>query len=130
MYRAVTRSIQVTVTPAFLPDESSPEKSRWFWSYTVEIVNTGEEHVQLRSRYWHIRDANGRVQEVRGEGVVGKQPRIAPGETFEYTSGCPLETPGGIMSGHYLMQTDKGETFAVEIPAFSLDVPQTTRILH
>jgi ApaG protein len=130
MYSAVTRSIQVTVTPAFHEDQSNAERSRWFWSYKVEIVNNSGSRVQLLSRYWHIRDANGKVQEVRGEGVVGKQPRIDAGATFEYTSGCPLETPGGIMSGHYVMQSAEGETFRVTIPAFSLDVPETVRVLH
>ena len=92
MYRAVTRQIQVTVAPAYIEEQSAPEKGRYFWSYAVEIVNLGQETVTLRSRYWHIRDAKGAVQEVRGEGVVGKQPVLGPGERFEYTSGCPLET--------------------------------------
>lgn len=130
MYRAVTHGIQVTVTPAYLEEQSAPEKGRYFWSYTVEIVNLGGEPVKLRSRYWHIRDANGRVQEVRGDGVIGKQPTIPPGERFEYTSGCPLETPGGIMSGQYQMQGPDGRLFAVEIPAFSLDSPHSPRIIH
>ncbi|MCP8941086.1 Co2+/Mg2+ efflux protein ApaG [Alsobacter sp. SYSU M60028] len=130
MYRAVTRQIQVTVTPSFMEEESSPEKGRYFWAYTVEIVNLGSETVRLRSRYWHIRDGLGRVQEVRGDGVVGKQPRLRPGERFEYTSGCPLETPQGIMEGHYHMEASDGTSFEVEIPAFSLDSPHFRRVVH
>ncbi|WP_406856333.1 Co2+/Mg2+ efflux protein ApaG [Alsobacter sp. KACC 23698] len=130
MYRAVTRQIQVTVSPAYMEEQSSPDKGRYFWSYAVEIVNLGQETVTLRSRYWHIRDARGAVQEVRGEGVVGKQPVLGPGERFEYTSGCPLETSEGIMSGEYQMQTATGEMFGVEIPAFSLDSPNQRRVMH
>lgn len=130
MYRAVTRDIQVTVTPSFLEEESSPEKGRYFWAYTVEIVNQGRQTVRLRSRYWHIRDGEGRVQEVRGDGVVGKQPLLRPGERFEYTSGCPLETPQGIMAGHYDMEAEDGTSFEVEIPAFSLDSPHVRRVIH
>ncbi len=90
MYRAVTRRIEVTVEPNFLPDRSSAERSRYFWSYTIVITNNGEETVQLHTRRWIITDATGRQQEVRGEGVVGEQPVLAPGEHFEYTSGVPL----------------------------------------
>ncbi len=92
MYRAVTRQIEVTVEPNFVPEQSSAERCRYFWSYTVVITNTGEETVQLRTRHWIITDATGRQQEVRGEGVVGEQPVLAPGERFEYTSGVPLST--------------------------------------
>lgn len=130
MYRAVTREIQVTVTPAYLEDQSSPKDRRYFWSYTIEIVNRSSVPVQLLSRYWHIVDGDGRVQEVRGEGVVGKQPRIAAGRSFTYTSGCPLTTPQGIMSGHYVMGTEDGERFQVTVPAFSLDIPDVRRIIN
>lgn len=130
MYRAVTRSIQVTVTPTYLADQSSPPDGRFFWAYSVEIENLGSEVVQLRTRYWRITDGQGRVQEVRGDGVVGKTPVLAPGARFHYTSGCPLETPQGIMEGEYGMVTDEGEHFAVAIPAFSLDSPADHRILH
>ena len=130
MYRAVTRSIQVTVTPTYLADQSSPPDGRFFWAYAVEIENLGTETVQLRTRYWRITDGHGRVQEVRGEGVVGKTPVLAPGARFHYTSGCPLETPQGIMEGEYGMVTDEGERFVVAIPAFSLDSPADNRILH
>lgn len=130
MYRAVTRSIQVTVEPSFVEDESSPGEGRYFWAYTVEIVNLGLEAVKLRSRFWRITDGRGRVEEVRGIGVVGKEPLLKPGESFEYTSGCPLSTPSGIMVGTYQMQTEKGELFSVDIPAFSLDMPDAPRVLH
>jgi len=98
MYRAVTRQIEVTVEPNFVPGQSSAEKSEYFWSYTIVITNTGGETVQLRTRYWMITDASGRQKEVRGEGVVGEQPVIAPGERFEYTSGVPLSTASGFMT--------------------------------
>src|SRR5213083_718812 len=114
MYRTVTRAIQVTVEPAFVENESGD--GRWFWSYSIEIVNQGKEVVQLRSRHWRITDGNGKTEEVRGAGVVGKQPVLKPGETFAYTSGCPLPTPSGIMVGTYQMQTDKGEMFQIAIP--------------
>lgn len=130
MYRAVTRDIQVTVEPVYLEDESVPEEDHYFWAYTVEIINLGEETVQLRNRYWRITDSLGRIQEVRGAGVVGEEPVIGPDDRYEYTSGCPLATPGGIMAGHYQMETDTGETFNVEIPAFSLDVPDVPRVIN
>ncbi|MBN9015951.1 MAG: Co2+/Mg2+ efflux protein ApaG [Rhizobiales bacterium] len=130
MYRSVTRSIQVTVQPSFVEDESSPGEGRYVWAYTIEIVNLGLEAVQLRSRCWRITDAIGRTEEVRGVGVVGKEPLLKPGESFEYTSGCPLSTSSGIMVGTYQMQTETGELFLVDIPAFSLDVPNTARVVH
>ncbi len=130
MYKAVTRSISVTVTPRFVPEESSPEDDRYFFAYAVEIINLGLERVQLRSRYWKIIDGRGQVQEVRGAGVVGKQPVLGPGESFSYTSGCPLTTPNGTMQGHYTMAVPSGDTFEVQIPAFSLDVPQGRRVVH
>jgi ApaG protein len=123
MYRAVTRRIEVTVEPNFLPDRSSPERSRYFWSYTIVITNTGDETVQLRTRRWIITDATGRQQEVRGEGVIGEQPVIAPGEHFEYTSGVPLSTASGFMTGSYEMESETGERFEIEVPTFSLDSP-------
>ncbi|PLX37522.1 MAG: Co2+/Mg2+ efflux protein ApaG [Hyphomicrobiales bacterium] len=130
MYRAETRGIRVTVRPLYLEDESDPDEDRYFWAYTVELLNLGVETVQLRSRFWHITDALGRVQEVQGPGVVGEEPVLEPGESFEYTSGCPLTTPGGIMVGSYTMEAATGESFEVEIPAFSLDVPDTPRVLN
>jgi ApaG protein len=130
MYRAVTRDIQITVTPSYHEEQSAPEESRYFWSYTVEIVNLGAETVQLQARHWSIRDGNGQMHEVQGEGVVGKKPVLRPGEKFEYTSGCPLETPQGIMSGSYAMSTDNGDRFDAVVPPFSLDSPQARRVLH
>lgn len=130
MYSAVTRSIRVTVTPRYMAEESSPETSRFFWAYTVEIANLSPERVQLRRRYWRITDEHGMVQEVRGAGVVGEQPIIEPGGAFEYTSGCPLTTPTGIMEGHYTMVNGMGEDFPVTIPAFSLDSPFMHRTVN
>lgn len=130
MYRAVTRHIQVSVKPSFMEEQSSAAVGRFFWSYTVEIVNKGDEVVTLRNRHWKITDGNGKLYEVRGEGVVGEQPRLTPGGSFTYTSGCPLETPQGIMVGTYEMENAEGERFLIEIPAFSLDMPSQTRVLH
>lgn len=130
MYEAVTRGIRVRVTPAYMEDQSSPEENYFFWMYTVAIENAGDEPVQLRSRIWHITDADGLTEEVRGPGVVGQTPIIPPGETFTYTSGCPLRTPQGIMVGAYQMVNAKGEIFSVAIPAFSLDSPFTKRKLN
>jgi ApaG protein len=121
MYRAVTRNIEVTVTPRFLADRSSPENGYFFWAYTIAITNTGSEKVQLRTRHWRITDALGRLQEVKGPGVVGEEPVLKPGQSFEYTSGVPLPTPSGFMTGTYGMQTETGGGFDVEIPTFSLD---------
>ena len=123
MYRETTRAIQVTVEPSFVEDESAPEDGRYFWAYRVEISNLGAEVVR-------ITDANGKTEEVRGAGVVGKQPVLKPGETFAYTSGCPLSTPSGIMVGSYQMQNERGETFSIAIPAFSLDMPDMGRVVH
>ncbi|MFK8253669.1 Co2+/Mg2+ efflux protein ApaG [Ancylobacter terrae] len=130
MYRATTRDIQVTVTPRFAPERSDPERNQYFWAYTVEIVNLGPETVQLKTRYWSITDAFGRVQQVRGAGVVGEQPVLAAGAQFEYTSGVPLPTPTGIMEGSYELVTAGGEVFTADIPAFSLDLPDAARILN
>src|SRR5262245_64650920 len=113
MYMTVTRNIEVTVTPRFLPERSSPQQGHFFWAYTISITNKGSETVQLKTRHWRITDATGRVQDVRGEGVVGEQPRLAPGESFEYTSGVPLPTPSGFMVGSYSMVTDQGERFDI-----------------
>ena len=130
MYRAVTRQIEVTVEPNFMPERSSAENSRYFWSYTIMITNTGDETVQLRTRYWIITDAIGRQQEVRGEGVVGEQPVLAPGEHFKYTSGVPLTTASGFMTGRYQMVSETGERFEIEVPTFSLDSPDHKRVLN
>lgn len=123
MYQATTRAIQVTVTPAYQEEQSSPGENRYVWAYHIRIENHGTETVQLLNRYWHITDSLGHVEEVRGPGVVGEQPVLRPGEAYEYTSGCPLSTPSGIMLGSYEMQSTDGNQFQVEIPAFSLDSP-------
>ena len=123
MYKETTRSITVTVKPDYLEDQSSPAEHRYVWAYHVRIENGGSETVQLRRRHWRITDGLGQVHEVRGPGVVGEQPVLGPGESFEYTSGTPLKTPSGIMVGSYEMETRGGESFEVAIPAFSLDSP-------
>jgi ApaG protein len=130
MYRAVTRSIEVVVTPRFIADRSSPENNYFFWAYTIAITNHGAETVQLKTRHWRITDATGRLQEVRGAGVVGEQPVIKPGQNYEYTSGVPLPTPSGFMVGSYGMVTETGEPFDIDIPAFSLDLPQEGRTIN
>ncbi len=131
MYQSVTRSIEVTVTPQYLTDRSSPTTGEYFWAYTIEITNRGPETVQLRTRHWRITDANGRRQEVRGAGVVGKQPVLKPGESFEYTSGVPLPTPSGFMTGSYgMVVPDSGEAFDIAIPTFSLDGPEQKRTIN
>ena len=130
MYEAVTRDIKVTASPSFLADQSNPDKQQYFWSYTIEIANLSSTSVQLMSRHWKITDATGRLQEVKGPGVVGQQPVIQPGESFRYTSGCPLETPEGIMVGTYAMRGSDGEAFTVAIPAFSLDSGLVRRTLN
>jgi ApaG protein len=130
MYKAVTRDIEVMVTPRFLPERSSRDKSYYFWAYTIEIVNRGVNTVQLKTRYWRITDAFGRVQEVRGAGVVGEEPVLEPGGSFEYTSGVPLPTPSGFMVGSYGMVTSAGERFDIDVPAFSLDGPEEKRMVN
>jgi ApaG protein len=130
MYRATTRSIQVTVTPEYSSDRSAPDEGEYFWAYTIEILNLGEETVQLVSRHWKIVDANGRMEEVKGPGVVGEQPVLHHGERFEYTSGVPLKTPSGMMSGTYQMVTEDGDDFEAQVPAFSLDAPSVKRVVH
>src|SRR5262245_63782097 len=130
MYRAVTRQIEVTVEPNFMPERSSTENSRYFWSYTIVITNTGDETVQLRTRHWIITDASGQQKEVKGEGVVGEQPVLAPGERFEYTSGVPLTTASGFMTGRYQMVSGSGERFEIEVRTFSLDSPDIQRVLN
>ncbi len=130
MYRAVTRDIEVTVEPNFLPEKSSAENGRYFWSYTIVITNSGDETVQLKNRHWIITDASGRQEHVRGEGVIGEQPVLAPGERFEYTSGVPLPTASGFMVGSYEMESASGERFEIDVPAFSLDCPEGRRVLN
>jgi ApaG protein len=123
MYQQKTRSIEISVEPFYVDEQSSPSSSRFVFGYRVKIDNQGHEAVQLMNRYWQITDAVGRTVEVEGPGVVGEQPLIEPGDHFEYTSGTPLGTPSGVMIGRYQMVTESGETFDADIPAFSLDAP-------
>lgn len=120
---ATSHSFRVEVKPFFLPAHSNIEKRRFLWAYTIRITNEGEAPATLVSRYWHITDGLGEVHEVRGPGVVGQQPSIVPGETFEYTSTCPLSTQCGEMRGHYNMRATDGTAFQIEIPPFTLYVP-------
>jgi ApaG protein len=130
MYRAVTRNIGVNVEPFYLADRSDPDDGRYVWAYRVTIDNQSDEFVKLLSRYWHITDGTGRIEEVRGPGVVGEQPELKPGDSYQYTSGCPLSTPSGIMVGTYTMRSGRGEVFDIEIPAFSLDIPGKSRTVN
>jgi ApaG protein len=122
-YLAITRGIAVSVEPAYLEANSSPGSSQYFWAYRVTIENQGLETVQLRSRHWMITNARGELNEVKGPGVVGEQPILKPGESYQYTSGAPLNTPWGLMGGSYQMESESGERFDIEIPTFSLDSP-------
>lgn len=130
MYRATTDGIEVTVEPFYLEERSEPETGHYFWAYRVTIANRGTLGVKLVSRYWRIIDANGKVEEVRGAGVVGEQPELDPGDSFQYTSGCPLATPSGFMAGAYKMHDEDGREFEVAIPAFSLDLPGARRSVN
>jgi ApaG protein len=130
MYEAVTRDVAVTVTPRYSPERSSPSNSYFFWTYTINITNRGSETVQLKTRHCLITDGGGKEQEVRGPGVVGEQPVLKPGDSFDYTSGVPLQTPSGFMRGSYGMVTEGGEPFDIEIPAFSLDLSAAERTIN
>ena len=123
MYSKITDHIKVSVFPAYLEDESCPEDNEYIWSYTVQVENMRSDKVQLVSRYWNITDANGRIQEVEGQGVVGEHPELEPGQAFQYTSGTVLKAPSGIMVGNYEMESESGKRFNIDIPAFSLDSP-------
>jgi ApaG protein len=125
MSTALTNGIMVTVKSEYIPERSSMSSRQFAFAYTVRIENQGEETAQLRSRHWIITDGNGSVQEVRGDGVVGAQPVLRPGENFEYTSWCVLATPSGTMRGTYQMVTDRGQTFAADIAPFRLSLPQS-----
>lgn len=130
MYRASTRDIEVVVEPYYIEEQSDPDDNRYVWGYRVVISNNSIDTIRLVNRHWIITDQNGITDEVSGPGVVGEQPRLMPGDTYEYSSGCPLDTPSGLMYGHYEMQTDNGDIFDVTIPAFSLDLPGLQRILN
>lgn len=123
MSEACTRGVRVAVRSQYLPERSNPVQSQYFFAYRIRIANDGPQTVQLVSRHWIITDALGRIEEVRGAGVVGEQPVLEPGEAFEYTSGCPLDTPFGSMRGSYQMVTEGGDEFEAEIAAFRLAQP-------
>ena len=129
-YTANTREIAVSVEPDYLEARSSPDNSQYFWAYRVIIENQGRETVQLLSRHWMITNMRGELTEVKGPGVVGEQPVLKPGESFEYTSGAPLDTPSGMMGGAYQMESESGEHFDIEIPTFSLDLPNRDGFLN
>jgi len=121
----ITNGIRVTVSSTYVPGQSAPKSRRYVFAYTVRITNEGAETAQLRSRHWIITDGNGKVEQVRGPGVVGEQPTLRPGEHFEYTSGCVLETPRGQMHGTYQMVRENGSEFDATIAAFALALPFT-----
>lgn len=130
-YIQTTRGIRVTVRSFYLDDQSQPDEGRFVWAYRVTIDNQSQQAVQLLRRSWRITNAAGRIQRVHGDGVVGEQPVLDPGESFEYTSGTPLDTPTGFMAGSYeMVATATGDVFEVTIPTFSLDSPHQNLILH
>ncbi len=123
MYEQTTRHIRIVVQPQFLENQSEPDAGKFVWAYTINLENLSGETVKLLTRHWIITDGLGRKQEVKGDGVIGEQPTLRPGDSFQYTSGCPLTTSSGVMSGSYGMIDERGQKFDVEIPAFSLDSP-------
>ena len=130
MYSKTTNGVTVTVKPYFLDDQSSPQENHYVWAYQVNIKNSSNNTMRLNHRNWLIIDANGKIINVQGEGVVGEFPTLEPGESFEYTSGTPLKTTNGIMQGFYLMSQNNGEQLKIDIPAFSLDSPYNKKNLH
>jgi ApaG protein len=124
---ATTDGVTVRVAPNFLTEQSVPAQGRWFWSYHIRIENHRQEPVQLLTRHWKITDGRGMVNHVDGDGVVGEQPLLRPGESHDYVSGCPLSTPSGVMEGHYRFIREDGSTFLAEIPRFKLVAPATAR---
>ena len=131
MYEQETAGLMVRVEPQFLADESDPGEGRFVWAYTIEIENRSSAGVQLKSRYWRITDAKGVTQEVRGEGVVGQQPVIPPGQSFRYTSAAPLAAPSGVMMGAYSMiRIDDGAPFDIAVPLFLLDSPHQSQLAN
>jgi ApaG protein len=120
---AVTRGVRVRVRCQYAPDRSTPAANEWFFVYTITIANEGDETVQLKTRHWLITDGDGEVREVRGPGVVGEEPTLGPGQSFTYSSGCPLATPFGVMEGTYQMVNEAGDAFDVRIAPFTLSEP-------
>ncbi len=127
MAKSKKYQIDVTALPQYVPEQSDSDAERYVFAYTITVENVGTVAAQLISRHWIITDGNSNVQEVRGLGVVGEQPLLRPGEKYEYTSGCQLDTPVGIMRGTYQMMAEDGTAFEAEIPAFTLAIP---RVLH
>ena len=123
MYTCTTHNIKVTVIPTYLTEQSEPAEQHFVWAYTIKLENLSDVTVQIMSRYWHITDATGSIQEVRGPGVIGEQPVIEPGDTYQYSSGAALKTPSGVMVGTYELSTPDGASFLIDIPLFSLDSP-------
>ncbi len=130
MYSKTTNGITVTVTPYFLDDQSSPQEGHYVWAYQVNIKNSSLKTIKLNHRNWIIIDANGKIINIQGDGVVGEFPILQPGESFEYTSGTPLKTSNGFMQGFYLMSQNNGEQLKIDIPTFSLDSPYGKKNLH
>ncbi len=130
MFNATTKDISVTVMPVYIDQRSDPQSGHHFWAYRVVIENRSDETIQLLSRYWKIVDAEGHVEEVEGDGVVGVQPVIRAGEDFTYSSGCPLNSASGIMQGHYVVGIPNGDQFQIEIPAFPLDLPGIDPVIN
>jgi ApaG protein len=126
-YEATTAGVTVRVSVSYLPEQSEPQQGRWFWAYHIRIENGGEASVQLLTRHWFITDGRGAVAEVQGDGVVGDQPAIEPGDSYDYVSGCPLQTPTGSMAGSYGMVDAAGTAFDVAIPRFPLLAPATAQ---
>jgi len=129
-YTKVTKDMRVSVKTEFLSDQSDTENKLWVWSYHILIENNGKNIVQLVDRYWKITDETGHIKEVNGSGVIGRQPSIKPGESFEYSSGTPLKKPSGFMFGNYRMINEKNESFLIDVPIFSLDIPSIKKILN
>ena len=130
IYETETQGVRVRVVASYMPQRSDPEEGRWVWAYMVEIENERDDTVQLVDRRWTITDAHGRVEEVAGPGVVGEQPVLEPGDSYQYTSGCPLPTDSGVMVGSYGMVAGDGQRFEAAIPAFSLHLPGADRVVN
>jgi len=131
IYTATTHAVTVSVRVKFIPrSEEAVRAHKWLWSYHITLKNASAQAIQLKTRHWRIIDALGRVQTVDGAGVVGETPRIAPGESYSYSSNCPLDTDSGAMGGHYMCVTDEGEWLTIQVPDFSLDLPETRRVLN
>lgn len=130
MYKKISDNVEISVESFFLEEQSNPRENHFVWAYRVTIQNLSKTRIQLKSRHWRIVDSSGHIQEISGDGVVGEQPTLDPGETYEYTSGTPLTTPSGIMGGTYFMSHANGNEFEAEVPTFSLDSPHENAILH